>query len=120
MPGRIAAGSVLVETQSHLGQGWRGPGPRSLPSRQRAAAMASDPIAVSATRVVAPAPRPAPRAIQEEEPARRVAADRQPVADPDELDERHEQVADERGPSGRVCGEPAIFGNPEAGRREQA
>src|SRR5262245_48682172 len=65
-------------------------------------AMPPDPVAVAAAGIVTPAPGTAPGLVEEHEPAEWVAADPEAVADPDDLEERRQQVADERGPCGSV------------------
>jgi hypothetical protein len=86
---------------------------------ERASAMTSNPVPIPAPCVIAPAASPAPRAVQEEKPARGVAADRQPLANSDQLDEWEEQVANEGGPAGSVGSETAIVDDPEPRPRDK-
>jgi hypothetical protein len=76
--------------------------------------MAADAIAVAASRVVAPASSAAPGLVEEQQATVGIAADRQPVTAPDELDERQEEVADEHVPSASVGDEPGFSPQHEA------
>src|SRR5262245_633663 len=78
-------------------------------------AVPPDAVPVAAAGVVAPASRPAPGLVEEDEPAQRVAADSESIADAHDLEQRRQEVARERAPSGAVGGDAIPRIEPVAG-----